>query len=66
MGKAKEEIKVFDKSSLPRLKREIAEIESNLKAHGSDFDERAVKLLNSRLSFLKEELKGLAKSGTRI
>jgi len=49
----------FQKNGRRRLEREIAEIESKLEAEGSVLDERTVKLLKSRLSFLKEELENL-------
>ena len=61
MRKAEEEIRAFDKFSIPRLKREISEIESRLKTDGSELDKRAVKLLNSRLFFLKEQLEHFGK-----
>jgi hypothetical protein len=52
---------IFDKSRIPQLKREIAEIESKLKTDVSELDERAVKLLNSRLTFVEDRLRYLEK-----
>jgi hypothetical protein len=48
--------KTVEENSVLRLKKEIAEIESKLKTDASQLDERGVKLLRSRLSFLKERL----------
>ena len=61
MRKAEVETRAFDKTNIPRLKREISEIESKLKTDGSELDKRTVKLLNSRLFFLKEQLEYLGK-----
>ena len=62
MSKTEEQIEIFDKNNMPRLEREIAEIESKLKTVASELDERTIKLLNSRLSFLKEELEYLERN----
>jgi hypothetical protein len=61
MPKAEEGIRIFAEDSASQLQREILEIESRLKGHGPEFDKRAIELLKSRLSFLKEKLEHLNK-----
>ncbi len=60
MPKTRKEATVPGEGDLSRLKEEIAEIESRLKNRGPSLDERSVRLLNSRLSFLKDKLKKFA------
>ncbi len=54
-------IGVSEKNRIPGLKKEIAEIETELRQKGSVLNERLVEFLNSRLSFLKDKLELLEK-----